>query len=137
MELAFILPVLLLLVLGIINFGYVFGQKLALNQAVREGTRLAVVDKSADSTTIEVYVEDSTGGLISPKTAVGVISDVSDPTTGTFTATGTADCEDNTKLGGQLRVEATYQPPSWLVPLPLGLTPPKLTSVAVFRCEVV
>ena len=42
-EFALVLPILLLLTLGIINFGYLFGQQLSLNQAVREGARAAVV----------------------------------------------------------------------------------------------
>lgn len=138
-EFGLILPVLLLIILGIINFGFVFGQKLSLNQAVREGARKAVVDKSATNATITGYVQDATGGLISPKTAVTPVkSDIQDPdtATGAFSSSGNRDCDDYNKIGGQLRVEAQYQS-SWLVPLPLNIPAPKLTSVAVFRCEVI
>ncbi len=137
-EFALVLPILLLLVLGIINFGYVFGQKLSLNQAVREGARLAVVDKNADYTDIRGYVQAATGGLISPPTAVSVAADIQNPVTATgiFSVTGTEDCDKYDKIGGQLQVTATY-PSSWLVPLPLSIAPPTLTSVAVFRCEVI
>lgn len=42
-ELALVLPILLLLVFGIISFGIVFAQQLAVNNGVREGVRTAVV----------------------------------------------------------------------------------------------
>lgn len=135
-EFALILPVLLLLVLGIINFGYVFGQQLSLNQAVREGARKAVVNKSADSASITTDVQNATGGLISPKTAVTVVSRIQDSATATgpFSATGV--CDDYDRIGGQLEVVATY-PASWLVPLPLSISAPGLRAEAVFRCEVI
>lgn len=138
-EFALLLPVLLIIVLGIINFGYVFGQKLSLNQAVREGARLAVVSASADSTDIAGYVRDATGGLIpSPDPNVAVASDVQSPEpSGSFTSTGSQDCEDYSLLGGQLRVRATFQS-TWLIPIPyLPISAPNLTSEAVFRCEVI
>lgn len=136
-EFGLILPVLLLILLGIINFGYVFGQKLSLNQAVREGARKAVVDDDADAADVRDYVRAATGGLISPTTDVNpVTSLIQDPATatGTFSTSGT--CKNYDKLGGQLQVTAKYQP-KWLVPLPLNITAPSLTSVAVFRCEVI
>lgn len=43
LELALILPVLLLLLFGIIEFGIIFHSNLVLNQAAREGARLGVV----------------------------------------------------------------------------------------------
>ncbi len=140
-EFALILPVLLLLVLGIINFGYVFGQKLALNQAVREGARNAVVSTSADESAVETFVRDSTGGLIGDPTDVAVATALQSGGAGSFggfTRNGEAcvDYTDAQGLGGQLEVTATYQS-AWLVPLPLSLSAPLLTSEAVFRCEVI
>ena len=44
-EFALIVPVLLLIVFGIINFGVLFSQQLTLNNAVREGARKAVVNE--------------------------------------------------------------------------------------------
>lgn len=43
LELALILPILLLLLFGIIEFGIIFHDNLVLNQAAREGARLGVV----------------------------------------------------------------------------------------------
>jgi Flp pilus assembly protein TadG len=41
-EFAFLVPILILLIFGIISFGWLFSQQLALNNAVREGARFAV-----------------------------------------------------------------------------------------------
>lgn len=141
-EFALILPVLLLLVLGIINFGYVFGQKLALNQAVREGARKAVVSTSADLPAIRTFVRDATGGLIGDPGTVAIATALQSGGAGSFddeftrTEETCVDYTDAQGLGGQLRVTATYQS-DWLVPLPISLAAPSLTSVAVFRCEVI
>jgi Flp pilus assembly protein TadG len=42
-ELALVLPILLLVVFGIISFGIIFAQQLAVNNGVRQGVRSAVV----------------------------------------------------------------------------------------------
>lgn len=144
-EFVLIVPVLLILVLGIINFGWVFGQKLSLNQAVREGARKAVVDSSASQPTVAGYVQGATGGLISnPTTSITVATAIqtktasSPPTFGTpwRSALTCADYTTTEGLGGQLRVTATYQA-SWLLPTFIPLTAPNLKSEAVYRCEVI
>jgi Flp pilus assembly protein TadG len=43
-EFAFILPVFVLFVFGVIDFGWAFAQNLDVKQTAREGARLAVVD---------------------------------------------------------------------------------------------
>ena len=42
-ELALVLPILIMLVFGIVAFGFVFAQSLSLGNSAREGARLAVV----------------------------------------------------------------------------------------------
>ncbi|WP_449372144.1 TadE/TadG family type IV pilus assembly protein [Arthrobacter psychrolactophilus] len=42
-EFAFILPVLVLLVIGIMEFGYLFNQQISATNAAREGARFAAV----------------------------------------------------------------------------------------------
>lgn len=138
-EFALIVPVLLLLVLGIIDFGYVFGQQLSLNQAVREGARKAVVTEGATQPNIEGFVQDATGGLIAPTSDITVKTQIQDESAGFVGWDPATDltCADYDGFGGQLRVTAEY-PSKWLVPLyGLSVEPPKLTAVATFRCEVV
>ena len=48
-EFALVLPLLFLVLFGIIDFGWAFGQNLDLKHAAREGARLAVVNGSSGS----------------------------------------------------------------------------------------
>jgi Flp pilus assembly protein TadG len=138
-EFALILPVLLIIVLGIINFGFLFGQKLSLNQAVREGARLAVVpgvdvanpgDDVDTLTEIQDAVRSSLGGLVPSGdvdvTALKSVNPDVNATTG---------CKE-IPVGESLWVRAEY-PASLLVPLPVPGLPNtfNLTSESVFRCE--
>lgn len=138
-EFALILPALLLLVVGIINFGWLLGQKLSLNQAVREGARMAVVPgtdngASVDTTTkIQNLVRASTGGLVNTN---NVTVAVKRQANGANIANGCATTGTNEmNVGDQLRVEATLNPTSVLI---LGFVPGlpnTFTSTAVYRCE--
>jgi Flp pilus assembly protein TadG len=127
-EFALVLPVLLLIVLGILNFGFLFGQKLALNQAVREGARMAVVPgtnngASVDSQgEIQTLVRNNTGGLVPAGQVTVTLS----------SATG---CK-NLTVGQQLRVNAAFTATP-LVPMPIPGFPASfaLTGSAVYRCE--
>lgn len=138
-----ILPVLLLLVLGIVNFGYLFGQKLSLNQAVREGARMAVVPGTNNGTDVDTTaeirskVQGGTGGLIPGTVSVVVknqaLFDPNDPTKGVVTQ----GCKSaGMKVGDQLRVEATYLT-GGIITMPLPVLPNTVTlkSAAVYRCE--
>lgn len=67
-EMALVAPFLLLLLLGIIEFGYVFGQYNEIRHSVREGARIAAVsnvdldqdgDADFDADDIESYVCDA------------------------------------------------------------------------------
>ena len=53
-EFAIILPVLLALVVGIIEFGWIFNGYITLTGAAREGARLAVIGKSTGEVTTAV-----------------------------------------------------------------------------------
>ena len=135
-EFALLLTALLLIVMGIINFGYLFGQKLSLNQAVREGARMAVVPgqdngASVNSTPeIELLVQNSTGGLVNEGDVDVAVMDVDGNEIDGGCGTVGLD------VGDQIKVVATYDT-SGIVYMPLPVLPSTitLTSTAVFRCE--
>jgi len=58
-EFALILPILLLLIIGIIEFGRAFYMKNTLTNAVRHAARQAVVDSSWDQNTIRNWTYDA------------------------------------------------------------------------------
>ena len=65
LEFALVLPIFLLILCGIIDFGWMFYNQLALNNISREGARYAVVSTAADNSTdeilhhIEGYIDDT------------------------------------------------------------------------------
>ena len=61
-EFALILPIFLLILCGIIDFGWLFYNQLSLNNACREGARYAVVHtaENADTTAIINHIENTT-----------------------------------------------------------------------------
>ena len=54
LEFALVLPIFLLILCGIIDFGWMFYNQLALNNICREGARYAVVNTADDHTTDEI-----------------------------------------------------------------------------------
>lgn len=60
-EFALILPIFLLILCGIIDFGWLFYNQLSLNNACREGARYAVVNtaENADTLAIINHIENS------------------------------------------------------------------------------
>lgn len=150
-EFALVVPLLLLVVFGIINFGVVFSQQLSLNNAVREGARRAVVaDPAAPRSCDEIVtsVQNQLSGLALDPTAVevavstdGFTSD--QPCPGGYTSTtfsgGGGDNEPcrgsfNNGAGGSLVVEARYDS-DLLVSFPPFPSTMTLSSKAVYRCE--
>ena len=65
LEFALVLPIFLLILCGIIDFGWLFYNQLALNNICREGARYAVVNTAEDHSTdeimrhIENYIESA------------------------------------------------------------------------------
>lgn len=68
---ALVLPLLLLLLFGIIEFGRIFHAYLTVNNGAREGARLAVV--GAQDTAIITRVKDAAVGLDSSKLQITII----------------------------------------------------------------
>jgi len=83
-EMALVLPVLLMIVFGIIDFGRMFNAQVTLTEAAREGARAAAFDQSAEDRVrdvtgddLEVTVDDGPG-------CTGVATDVTVTVTHNF-----------------------------------------------------
>lgn len=94
-EFALILPVFLLILCGILDFGWLFYNQLSLNNACREGARYAVVNTAEDAGTQAIinHIENSTTTVFAND---GVRIEVeysspSDPTAGDVTVNMEAD----------------------------------------------
>ena len=123
-EFAIIAPLFFVLVFGIINFGVILGQQVALNHAVREGARAAVVESSGRSLQTEEAMANEVRG--NAQTIALTASEVKVPNPSNCPTEG---------YGSDLVVSASYQS-SFLVPgLIPGLSAPNLSAQASFRCE--
>lgn len=94
-EFALILPIFLLILCGIIDFGWLFYNQLSLNNACREGARYAVVhtEENADTRAIINHIENlSTNVFANDGVDITVTySAPSDPTAGDITVSMQAD----------------------------------------------
>lgn len=134
-EFAVVLPVLLVLSLGVIDFGHLGWQKLNLDSAVNDAARMAVTPNSNGGTNgsaVDEYAElsqlvlDAAGGMMtSEEVHTHVNGDHND---------GCAELD----VGEPLTVTTDFET-ELLVPMPMpgfgtsdGIM---LTSEAVYRCE--
>ena len=148
-EFALVVPLLLLIVFGIINFGVLFSQQLTLNNAVRAGARGGVVvGDLLDCPTIRERVNSDLSGLGMDPAAVEVRitllnedgSTDTAPCTGSWlastesaTGAGTYPCQDS-DIGASLVVEGRYAStiPVSFPPFPTSL---ELNAKGVYLCE--
>lgn len=87
-EFALVLPIFLLILCGIIDFGWLFYNQLSLNNACREGARYAVVNTAEDLSVqaIEAHIENATTTVFANDVQIEVIySSPLDPTSGDVT----------------------------------------------------
>lgn len=127
-EMAIILPVLLLLVIGIVNLGYLASQAVAVNSAARQGGRAAVVKDSAGTS-----ASDKAKTAVNTSVASGTLKN---PGTTVKTTTGGTTCGTGSSVGKDMKVTVTYTNPGWLVPVPFFSVPVKnLTAESWYRCE--
>lgn len=94
-EFALVLPIFLLILCGIIDFGWLFYNQLSLNNACREGARYAVVNtaENADTQAIINHIENATTTVFA-KDGVDIrvsYSSPGDPTSGDITVSLEAD----------------------------------------------
>lgn len=146
-EFALVVPILLVLVFGIISFGALFAQQLALNNGVRQGARLAVVEGSASGQTCAgavSAVRTSTGPAIGMDTNtinVRVARSGSSPCGGGVNpSSSTVVCRNSinaaTNAQDSVVVTAQYRA-DLLIPMPIPGFPSgfDLESKAVYKCE--
>lgn len=126
-EFAIVVIPLLMIIAGIVNFGLVFSQQLALDNSVRAGARAAVVDTGKDAVTVTTDQWNST--VIAKSQTSGFV--VSYPSGAGSTCDG-SDFGENLVVRGN--VKAAFLIP-W--PLPSSLVPKSvnLSSQAEFQCE--
>ena len=85
-EFALVIPILLLLVMGIIEFGYIFNGYIILTGAAREGARVAVVGKTDEIS--EKVINHTAGSYIKNVQAQNpVLGEVGEETIVTVTGT--------------------------------------------------
>ncbi|HEY5183375.1 MAG TPA: TadE/TadG family type IV pilus assembly protein [Actinomycetes bacterium] len=146
-EFVLILPILLLLLFGIISFGWVFSAQLTVNNAVREGARAAVVagggiDRQCNTVVANVRAAAAgTLGVVNRQNLINVTVTRSDGSnacgTGANPRSTSVPCtnslDSSNGENASLIVKATY-PAEFILPLGLGPTI-TLSSKAVYRCE--
>lgn len=102
-EFALVLPILLLVVCGIIDFGWMFYNQLSVENACREGARYACVNSTAVNFQDEVsnkVIENIPDGLQSSASVTALFSDVAVPTAGDVTVSVKAKMKTITPILG-------------------------------------
>jgi Flp pilus assembly protein TadG len=129
LEFALVVPILLVVVFGIVNLGFVLAQQISLNNGARQAARFAVVD-GRTCTQIQAEARDSasTIGMQPSEVPTPVITPACSGTTKPCTGT---------TAGANVTVTMTRSA-GWVVPFPPLFTTgnsPTLTGTAVMRCE--
>jgi Flp pilus assembly protein TadG len=147
-EFALVLPVLLIIVFGIIAYGFVFAAQLNMNSAARDASRAGVVQPlvgtpmTCQAIANQAKTASNTIGLTPSKVSVTVSSPSVTPTptptctvpaSGSATGSTTATMCTGSATGGQLKVVITYS--SVKVPVPLVPIPKNLIATGSFQCE--
>ncbi len=118
LEFALLLPVLLLIIGGIIQFGFIFFQYLTITHAAREGARWASLESTEAFTVSRIIAASS--GLNPPLTSADITINPPNPTIG--------------DQGNPVTVTIVYQSPI-LLPFVLSGPTVSLRSSATQRIE--
>lgn len=135
-EFALLAPVLLLLLFGIIAFGLLFAQALALGNSARQAARYGVVNNSS-RTCADVVTEaqNSARPLVSLPAASVTVTRGSSP----GSATGVCGTSTNKPCAGSQPTDNIYVTLTFdadlVVPMPGMDSTKRLTGLGVFRCE--
>ncbi len=144
-EFILVLPILLILVFGIIQFGITFTGVLALNNAARQGARVGVVSlNTCDSVMGQVYQGSSSIGVKYPLTVTvsrsgggGTLCTASVDSAGVATYSAgdstTVACPSG-NVGNRLTVKAASTG-SFTIPPVLFISSFTISGNGVFQCE--
>lgn len=127
-EFALVVPFLIVIVMGIVNLGFIFAQQLSLSNGARQAARYAVVD---GPTCAQIRTEgQNSGATIGMDTA-----DVPVPVVSGCSSDSTKPCA-GTASGTNIAVTMT-RATTWVVPIPPFnlVTPPTLVGRGIMRCE--
>jgi len=123
-EMAMVAPFLLLLLLGIIEFGFVFGQYNEVRHSAREGARYAAVgnpDRTGDGNITSADVIDAVCDTLNLTGATVEI---------TTTISGSGEIGDEATLEVELDIESLSG-----APIISNFVPSDLSNTATFRLE--
>ena len=136
-EFALVMPILILLLAGIVNFGFVLAQQLSLNSAARQAARYAVVDgPTCGDVQAEGQDSAATIGMTASQVPTPVI------TRGQGATYSSAPCPkpcEDAETNDNIKITMTRAGASnpWVIGFPPFnlLTVPTLTGTGVMRCE--
>jgi Flp pilus assembly protein TadG len=133
-EMALVLPLLLFVLFGIIDFGRAFNTQIQLSQAAREGARLVAMQSP---TSLTSRVDQAAPGLDPAAMTVAV----SYLDTSTIPPTPVSDCSGGSKVNAQVTVTVPF---TWITGISgmAGLfgsgtfpTPTNESAVGVMQCS--
>lgn len=133
-EFALVVPIFIMLVFGIISFGMVFAQELALSNGARQAARFGVVDgRTCAQVATEAKNASESLGMVAADVTVEVKRGLTAAAaTNVCGSTASMPCDGST-VGDSLFVTTTYT--SRLM-IPLVVTRDvTLTEKGIFRCE--
>lgn len=130
-EMALILPILILLVFGIISFGHAFNLQQNLNASMREGARAASV--GADFSQIQTAVDNAVGGSFN--NGADIQLSTIPATSGSTSPCGLAGVGNSVTVQGT--VPSTLSDAgNYAISIPFfGTFDETYSATAVFRCE--
>lgn len=132
-EFALVVPILILVMIGIVNFGFVLAQQISLNNAARQAARYAVVDgrtcadiKTEGRTAGETIGMSVTDGTVPTPVVTNCGADAAKPCAGTA---------PNTNI--TVTMTRTGSANTWVITAPPFnlITVPVIQGTGVMRCE--
>ena len=127
-EMALVMPLLILMVMGIIDFGRIFNGEIQLSQAAREGARIAAL--GTPDYDVTAVTARTTAALNNPAMQGGaatILVDVVTVAGGTVTYNGVCAAADSTSNYGRVIVTIPYAK--------ILFGPISLSQKAIMKCS--